>query len=112
MGSSEHSALAGFETVTASDAKTKFRRMLDTAVREGQVVITRYEDPCAVLLSVQEYERLVSATQPSPERLSAELDELLERVQALRAQAGAASLFSMASEELGKAAVAAAEQDE
>lgn len=98
--------------MTASDAKTKFRRMLDTAEREGQVVITRYEDPCAVLLSVQEYERLVSATQPSLEQLSAELDELLGRMQTPAAQAGAASLFSMSSEELGKAAVTAAEQGE
>lgn len=49
------------------------------------MLITRYEDPCAVLLSVQEYERLVSATQPSLEQLSteqreehAELRELLD----------------------------------
>ena len=106
------STLARFKTVTASDAKTKFRRVLDTAVREGQVVITRYEDPCALLVSVYEYERLVSATQPSLEQLSAELDELLEQMQTPQAQAGAASLFSMSSEELGRAAVTAADQGE
>ena len=112
MGARLDSTFAGFETVTASEGKTEFRRLLDTAEREGQVVITRYEEACAVLLSVEEYERLVSATQPSLERLSAELDRLLERMQTPQAQAGSESLFSMSSEELGSAAVTAAERGE
>jgi prevent-host-death family protein len=44
-------------TVTASEAKQEFAKVIDTAAREP-VVITRQKRDVAVILSTQEYERL------------------------------------------------------
>lgn len=44
----------------ASEAKNEFGRLLDTAQRE-KVVIEKKGRPVAVLLSIQEYERLEKA---------------------------------------------------
>ncbi len=44
-------------TISATDAKQRLASLLDTAQREP-VVIRRHERDVAVLLSVQEYERL------------------------------------------------------
>lgn len=44
-------------TVTASEAKQEFAKVIDAATREP-VIITRQKREVAVILSAQEYERL------------------------------------------------------
>ncbi len=45
------------ETISATDARSGFERLLDAA-RRGPVTIERDGRPVAVMLSVEEYERL------------------------------------------------------
>lgn len=98
------------ETVTATVAKNEFRRVLETATTRGRVVITKYRDPRAVLMSFDEYQRLLRAREPQLDTLTKEFDGLLAKMQAPRARAGTAAAFSMSSDELGAAAVAAAKK--
>ena len=45
--------------VSASDAKNSFGRILDRVAREGRVAITKHDEPCAMLISIDEYRSLV-----------------------------------------------------
>ncbi len=98
-------ASKALEIVTATYAKKEFRRVLETAMKRGRVLITKYKDPRAVLMSFDEYKRLTGAKKPALEELSAEFDELVAKMQTPEARAGAAALFSISSDELGKAAL-------
>ncbi len=98
-------SVQALETVTATYAKKEFRRVLETAAKRGRVLITKYQDPRAVLLSFDEYERITAAKDPSLDELSAEFDELVAKMQTPEARAGAAALFSISAGDLGKAAL-------
>lgn len=97
-------------TFTATDAKNEFGRVLDIAVEKGAVAITRRDAPKAVLLSVDEFDALVSAGRRTLDTLTAEFDELLARMQTPRARKGMADAFDATPARLGKAAVAAAKK--
>ena len=76
---SRHAAMT---TVTATEAKTRFGPLLETAIRGGSVVITKHDAPKAVLLSIAEFEALGGSWQPDLNALSAEFDSLAARLQA------------------------------
>lgn len=97
-------------TFTATDAKNVFGRVLDTAVEKGAVAITRHDAPKAVLLSIDEFDALVSAGGRTLDTLTAEFDERLARMQTPRARKGMADAFAATPARLGKAAVAAAKK--
>ncbi len=59
---------------TASEAKQKFGQLLDTALREGPVAITKQRKPMAVILSLDEYHALTRAEDGVLAALSAEFD--------------------------------------
>jgi hypothetical protein len=61
-------------------------------------------------MSFAEYERLTGTKDRALEELSEEFDELLAKMQTPEARAGTAALFSMSSDDLGKAAVDAAKK--
>jgi prevent-host-death family protein len=91
----------------ATQVKNAFGRVLDTALRRGAVVITKHDDPKAVLLSWDEFEALTSARSRQLEALTGEFDAMLERMQTARARRAMQSAFAAAPSELGRAAVAA-----
>jgi len=91
----------------ATDAKNAFGRMLETALREGAIVITKHDDPKAVLLSWDEFEALASARSEQLQALTGEFDALLARMQTARAQKGMQAAFDATPAQLGKAAAAA-----
>ena len=93
---------------SATDAKNEFGSWLEKAIRGDVVVITKHGAPKAVLLSVDEYQALAHAPEARIERLSAEFDGLLERMQTERSRRGMRSAFHASTKQLGKAAVAAA----
>lgn len=95
-------------SVSATDAKNEFGRVLDTAIQSGAVVITRHESPKAVLLSMDEFKDLVGEGSRRLDTLSAEFDALLTRMQAPGVRARMKAAFGASPTELGKAAVAAA----
>ena len=92
----------------ATDAKNAFGRVLETAMREGAIVITKHADPKAVLLSWDEFEALASVRSQQLGALTNEFDALLARMQTARARKGMRAAFGAAPAQLGKAAVAAA----
>ncbi len=97
-------------TFTATDAKNEFGRVLDTAVEQGAVAITRHNAPKAVLLAIDEYDALVAASERTLDTLTSEFDELLARMQTPRARQGMADAFNATPNRLGKAAVTAAKR--
>jgi prevent-host-death family protein len=91
--------------VSASDAKNGFGQMLDRVAREGRLAITKRDQPCAVLISIDEYRALVAAEQPALESLVEEFDALYARMQVPGAAAAMEKAFAMSPDELGRVAV-------
>jgi antitoxin Phd len=95
-------------SVTASRAKSEFGRILEMAIQGGAVVITRHDDPKAVLISVESFNALSGAADSRLDTLNREFDELLQRMQEPGARRGMKTAFAASGKDLGKAAVAAA----
>ena len=93
---------------TATDAKKQFGRVLELVLREGAVVITKHDAPKAIVLSMDEFNALTQASESKLDRLSADFDAMLIRMQTPRARAGMKTAFGASPKELGRAAVAAA----
>ena len=94
-------------SVSASEAKSEFGRVLDMAIQRGAVVITKHNAPKAVLMSVENFNALSDATETRLDTLSQEFDALLARMQTSRARRGMRAAFAASGTRLGKAAVAA-----
>ena len=95
-------------TISATEAKNEFGRILETVIQGGKVVITKHDSPKAVLISMDEFNALSNAHRAELETLSEEFDGLLARMQTPAARAGMNAAFRATPKELGKAAVAAA----
>ena len=93
-------------SVTASEAKSGFGRVLDMVMQGGAVVITKHDVPKAVVLSVQNFNALSRATETSLDTLSREFDALLAKLQTPKARSGMKAAFAASGRQLGKAAVA------
>ena len=95
-------------SVTATDAKKGFARVLEMVIQGGVVVITKHDAPKAVLLSVDEFNALAQAPSLKLDALSGQFDALLARMQTPKARAGMKAAFAASPKQLGRAAVAAA----
>jgi antitoxin Phd len=96
-------------SVTATDAKKQFGRVLEMVLRGGAVVITKHDAPKAIVLSMDEFNALTQGAAVSPlEGLSADFDAVLARMQTPRARAGMKAAFAASPRALGRAAAAAA----
>ncbi|HEY7497565.1 MAG TPA: type II toxin-antitoxin system Phd/YefM family antitoxin [Vicinamibacterales bacterium] len=95
-------------TVTASEAKSEFGRVLEMAIQGDAVVITKHDAPKAVLMSVETFNALSGAAERRLDTLSDDFDALLARMQTADARRGMKSAFAASGRRLGKAAVAAA----
>jgi len=95
-------------TITATDVKNKFGRILEKVIQGGIVVITKHDEPKAVMLSVHEFNALANANRIKLDTRSGEFDALLARMQTPAARAGMKAAFDASPKEMGKAAVAAA----
>jgi antitoxin Phd len=93
--------------VTATEAKNAFGLLLEKAMQGGVVVITKHDAPKAVMISMDEYTALSGASESRINRLSAEFDSLLMRMQGPKARNAMKSAFHASPKQLGKAAVAA-----
>jgi len=101
-------ALAETTTVTATEAKNEFGRVLETVARGGIVVVTKHHAPKAVVLSIDEFNALSMAGELRLDALSRQFDDLLERMQTPEAGAGMQAAFEASPSRLGRAAVTAA----
>ena len=95
-------------SVSATDAKNEFGRILEKAIQGGRVVITKHDVPKAVLISVDEFDAMSRANRVQLDTLSGEFDALLARMQTPAARAGMQAAFDASPNQLGQAAVAAA----
>jgi antitoxin Phd len=93
-------------TVTATEAKTRFGPLLETAIRGGSVVITKHDAPKAILLSIAEFEALGGSPPPDLSALSAEFDSLAARLQTPGKRKALKSAFEATPGELGRLAAA------
>ncbi|PYN56547.1 MAG: prevent-host-death family protein [Candidatus Rokuibacteriota bacterium] len=74
-------------SLSATDAKKQFGRVLDMVLRGGAVVITKHDQPKAILLSVDDFHALAKATESTLDTLSADFDAMFARMQTPRARA-------------------------
>ena len=95
-------------SVTATDAKKQFGRVLEMVLRGGAVVITKHDAPKAILLSVDEFNALTQTAENKLDSLSADFDAMLARMQTPRARSGMQAAFGASPKALGRAAVTAA----
>ncbi|HWS63335.1 MAG TPA: type II toxin-antitoxin system Phd/YefM family antitoxin [Steroidobacteraceae bacterium] len=105
---SRRGKLADAPKISASAAKNGFGRILDRVAREGRLAITKHDEPCAVLISIEEYRSLVGAKELTLNSLSDEFDALFERMQAPGAAAAMQKAFRLTPAQLGRAAVKSA----
>lgn len=96
------------ESYTATDAKNEFGRVLDTVVQGRPVYITKHDARRAVLLSIEEYNALISPNEQELDSLTDEFDALLARMQTPEARQRMSAAFNASPKQLGAAAVAAA----
>lgn len=95
-------------SVTATDAKKEFGRVLEAVLQGGVVVITKHDAPKAVLMSVDEFDALSRAGEATLDALTGRFDALLARMQTPKARAGMKAAFDASPKQLGKAALAVA----
>lgn len=96
------------ETVSATEAKNAFGRVLDTALTRGVVAITKREKVRAVVLSLEAYDALVNNAARMLGALDAEFETLVGAMRTPRARAAGDALFAAKPGALGRAAVKAA----
>lgn len=97
--------------MSSTEAQNGFGRVLDTVARNGTVLITKRNEAQAVVMSVERYEALTRGVASGLDTLTAEFDDLLQRMQTPEARAGLRSAFRASPDDLSRAAVAAARRD-
>lgn len=96
--------------VPATTLKHATAAVLDEVVQKRAVVVTRHDKPRAVLLSVEEYEALSRRDPDWLADLKREYRGLLDRMQEPAQKEAARRLFEATPEELGQAALEAAQR--
>jgi prevent-host-death family protein len=103
--------VAEMPTISATELKNATADVFEQVAARRAVAITRHEKPRAVLLSVEQYEALTGQQNPDwLEKLHEEYRGLLDRMQGPEQRAAAERAFNATPEELGEAAVWAAQQ--
>ena len=104
--------VAEMPTVSATELKNATADVFEQVASRRAVAITRHDKPRAVLLSVEQYEALTGQQNPDwLEKLHDEYRGMLDRMQGPEQRAAAEKLFKATPEELGEAALWAAQQD-
>ena len=97
-------------TITATELKNATADVFEQVTAKQAIAITRHEKPRAILLSVEQYEALTGHRPEWLEKLHEEYRGMLERMQGPEQRAAAERAFNATPEQLGKAAVWAAQQ--
>jgi prevent-host-death family protein len=103
--------LAEMPTISATELKNATADVFEKVAAHRAVAITRHDKPRAVLLSVAQYEAITGQENPDwLEKLHDEYHGLLDRMQGPEQRVAAEKLFKATPEELGEAALWAAQQ--
>lgn len=103
--------IADMPSISATELKNATADVFEQVATRRAVAITRHEKPRAVLLSVEQYEALAGQRPDWLEKLHEEYRGLLDRMQGPEQRAAAERAFNATPEELGEAAVWAAQQN-
>src|SRR5262245_28029610 len=95
-----------YTSVAASEAKNQFGQVLETALRDGAVVITKHETLKATLMSMAEREAIT--VRGRLDTLAREFDARYARMQQPGFDKALGNAFSASPKQLGAAAVKAA----
>ena len=95
-----------YTTVAAGEAKNQFGQVLEAALRDGAVVITKHDTPKAVLLSIEELDAI--AARSRLDTLTRQFDAKYARMQKPGFTKALGSAFDASPKQLGAAAVKAA----
>lgn len=98
------------ESVTATVAKNAFGKVLEQALSQGAVLITRHDTARAVLLSVEEYQAMLARVPDPLQVLGKEFETLVANMRKPRARMAGRMLLKASGAELGKSAAAGARQ--
>jgi prevent-host-death family protein len=98
----------GAHRISAADAKNQFGRVLDDALAGETVVITRYGESMAVVISAERYRALSEPPGRELDLLTKHFDTMLARMQTATARRGMREAFEASPEEMGRSAVAGA----
>lgn len=93
------------DAFSATEAKNSFGDVLDRAMTEGMIAITRHGKPRVVVLSIEEYEARTPHVEDPLDSLRDEFDALVERMQTRAAKAAGRALFAVPPARLVRAAV-------
>lgn len=96
-------------SVSATRLASGMQQVTSTVMSRGAVVITRHDQPSMVLMSVERYLALEQASQPDLEALTQRFDAMFVRMQGDAAAQAMADAFATPADELGVAAVQAAQ---
>ena len=96
--------------ITATELKNATADVFEQVAAKQAIAITRHEKPRAILLSVEQYEALTGHRPEWLEKLHEEYRGMLERMQGPEQRAAAERAFNATPEQLGKAAVWAAQE--
>lgn len=99
--------LESLPSVSATQLVGAIQKVTATVASEGAMVVTRHDEPTMVLVSVERYLQMASASQPDLGALTRQFDELVASMQGREAAAAMAAAFAMTPEQLGAAAVRA-----
>ena len=97
-------------TITATELKNATADVFEQLAAKQAIAITRHEKPRAILLSVEQYEALTGPRPEWLEKLHEEYRGMLERMQGPEQRVAAERAFNATPEQLGKAAVWAAQE--
>jgi len=111
--SSTHASarVRGLPVVTATELKNSTADIIEQVATKRAVAITRHDKPRAVLLSIEEYEALTGQDTDWLEGLKGKYRAMLDRMQEPEQRAAADRLFQATPEQLGQAAVWAAQRN-
>lgn len=92
---------------TATEAKNQFGQILDAVARRGAAIVTNRNRPRAVILSYEDYVRLVEQGARRLDLLTEEFDAIFASQQTPAAVAGMKRAFASTPKRMGRVAAAA-----
>jgi antitoxin Phd len=95
---------------TVTELKERAREVIDLVAERKAIAILRHKVADAVLISASDYVEFVKLKRERLNFLTERYDEMVARMQAPESAAGVDTLFNATSEEMGRAAVAAAKR--
>jgi PHD/YefM family antitoxin component YafN of YafNO toxin-antitoxin module len=103
-------AVEAITAFTVTELKERAREVIDLVTEGKAIAILRHKVADAVLISAADYVDFVKLKRERLNFLTARYDELVARMQTPGSAAGVDALFNATPEDMGRAAVAAAQR--